>query len=170
VNKTHCGLKQNQTTRRWVVNSGSLDEQGIESNRATPPGGSEPATLAQAPTADYFCQVRFLWRCARSFLRRLCLLIFAFRRFFNEPIIEIGSYARIPSAAFSGRRDSMQRAQPAGWAGNGQARVWPGARGVSKIRGQDGQLKLPGIFLFLVFDLTPYYDDCYNHSIFNSSR
>ena len=36
---------------------------------------------------DYFCQVRFLWRCARNFLRRLCLLIFAFRRFFNEPII-----------------------------------------------------------------------------------
>ena len=34
----------------------------------------------------YFCQVRFLWRCARSFLRRLCLFIFAFRRFFNEPI------------------------------------------------------------------------------------
>ena len=36
---------------------------------------------------DYFCQVRFLWRFARSFLRRLCLLIFALRRFFNEPII-----------------------------------------------------------------------------------
>ena len=34
----------------------------------------------------YFCQVRFLWRWARSFLRRLCLLIFAFRRFFSEPI------------------------------------------------------------------------------------
>jgi hypothetical protein len=31
--------------------------------------------------------VRFLWRCKRSFLRRLCLLILAFRRFFNEPII-----------------------------------------------------------------------------------
>jgi hypothetical protein len=35
----------------------------------------------------YFCQVRFLWRLVRSFFRRLCLLIFAFRRFFNEPII-----------------------------------------------------------------------------------
>lgn len=34
----------------------------------------------------YFCQVRFLWRFARNCLRRLCLLIFAFRRFFNEPI------------------------------------------------------------------------------------
>ena len=33
--------------------------------------------------------MRFLWRCARSFLRRLCLLIFAFRRFFNEPIIDL---------------------------------------------------------------------------------
>jgi len=37
----------------------------------------------------YFCQVRFLWRFARSFLRRLCLLIFALRRFFNEPINNI---------------------------------------------------------------------------------
>jgi hypothetical protein len=36
--------------------------------------------------SDYFCQVRFLWRWARNFLRRLCLLIFALRRFFNEPI------------------------------------------------------------------------------------
>ena len=36
--------------------------------------------------AAYFCQVRFLWRLARSFLRRLCLLIFALRRFFSEPI------------------------------------------------------------------------------------
>jgi len=35
----------------------------------------------------YFCQVRFLWRLARNFLRRLCLLIFAFRRFFSEPIL-----------------------------------------------------------------------------------
>jgi hypothetical protein len=34
----------------------------------------------------YFCQVRFLWRLARNCLRRLCLLIFAFRRFFSEPI------------------------------------------------------------------------------------
>src|SRR6185369_3536767 len=37
--------------------------------------------------ATYCCQVRFLWRCKRSFLRRLCLLILAFRRFFSEPII-----------------------------------------------------------------------------------
>src|SRR5947208_3139847 len=36
--------------------------------------------------ARYFCQVRFLWRLARSCLRRLCLLILDFRRFFNEPI------------------------------------------------------------------------------------
>jgi hypothetical protein len=34
----------------------------------------------------YFCQVRFLCRLARSCLRRLCLLIFALRRFFSEPI------------------------------------------------------------------------------------
>jgi hypothetical protein len=34
----------------------------------------------------YFCHVRFLWRLARSCLRRLCLLIFALRRFFSEPI------------------------------------------------------------------------------------
>jgi hypothetical protein len=36
--------------------------------------------------AGYCCQVRFLWRCRRSFLRRLCLLIFALRRFLIEPI------------------------------------------------------------------------------------
>lgn len=36
--------------------------------------------------AGYFCQVRFLWRLARSFFRRLCLLIFDLRRFFNDPI------------------------------------------------------------------------------------
>jgi len=37
----------------------------------------------------YFCQVRFLWRWARSFLRRLCLLILAFRRFLSDPIIDV---------------------------------------------------------------------------------
>jgi hypothetical protein len=37
----------------------------------------------------YACQVRFLWRFKRSFLRRLCLLIFAFRRFLIDPIILI---------------------------------------------------------------------------------
>ena len=42
--------------------------------------------LNVARVSDYFCQVRFLWRLARSFLRRLCLLIFALRRFFSEPI------------------------------------------------------------------------------------
>jgi hypothetical protein len=35
---------------------------------------------------NYFCQVRFLWRFKRSFLRRLCLLILALRRFLIEPI------------------------------------------------------------------------------------
>ena len=34
-------------------------------------------------TPGYFCQVRFLWRLARSFLRRLCLLILLLRRFFK---------------------------------------------------------------------------------------
>jgi len=32
------------------------------------------AAIASA-APGYFCQVRFLWRLARSFLRRLCLLI-----------------------------------------------------------------------------------------------
>src|SRR5256885_2852902 len=40
-----------------------------------------------ARTSNYFCQVRFLWRLARSCLRRLCLLILLFRRFFSEPIV-----------------------------------------------------------------------------------
>jgi len=34
--------------------------------------------------AGYFCQVRFL--------RRLCLLIFALRRFFNDPILDVRDY------------------------------------------------------------------------------
>ena len=34
----------------------------------------------------YFCQVRFLWRLARSCLRRLCLLILLLRLFFSDPI------------------------------------------------------------------------------------
>jgi hypothetical protein len=37
--------------------------------------------------------VRFLWRLARSFLRRLCLFILLLRRFFSDPII-MCSYLR----------------------------------------------------------------------------
>ena len=43
-------------------------------------------TNCSASLAGYFCQVRFLWRLARDFFLRLCLLIFAFRRFFSEPM------------------------------------------------------------------------------------
>jgi hypothetical protein len=46
----------------------------------------QPTNRRCKSARDYFCQVRFLCRWARSFLRRLCLLILAFRRFFNEPI------------------------------------------------------------------------------------
>jgi len=35
---------------------------------------------------NYFCQVRFLCRFKRNFLRRLCLLILALRRFLSEPM------------------------------------------------------------------------------------
>ena len=45
------------------------------------------------PAPAYFCQVRFLWRLARSFLRRLCLFILLLRRFFSDPII-MCSYLR----------------------------------------------------------------------------
>jgi hypothetical protein len=65
----------------------------------------EGAALDASP---YFCQVRFLWRFARSCLRRLCLLIFALRRFFSDPINDLFSqhqyttlfngYSMIPSA------------------------------------------------------------------------
>ena len=50
--------------------------------------GRRQAAKGDGERADrgYFCQVRFLWRLARSALRRLCLLIFALRRFFSEPI------------------------------------------------------------------------------------
>ena len=51
--------------------------------RAAP--GVPGKSVMAAP--GYFCQVRFLWRLARSFLRRLCLLILLFRRFFNDPIL-----------------------------------------------------------------------------------
>jgi hypothetical protein len=44
-------------------------------------------TLALSAWRAYFCQVRFLCRFARNALRRLCLLIFVFLRFFSEPII-----------------------------------------------------------------------------------
>jgi hypothetical protein len=51
------------------------------------PGAPRAVCASRNPAGrDYFCQVRFLWRWARNFLRRLCLLILAFRRFFNEPI------------------------------------------------------------------------------------
>jgi hypothetical protein len=54
---------------------------------------------------DYFCQVRFLWRFARSFLRRLCLLIFALRRFFNEPIIYLFLFVLTILAEYPGNLD-----------------------------------------------------------------
>src|SRR5207237_8734490 len=46
--------------------------------------------LGVLPRRDYFCQVRFWWRLARSCLRRLCLLILLLRRFFSEPIGDAG--------------------------------------------------------------------------------
>ena len=62
--------------------------QHILSKPPPDPARTAPYSMADPSTGrDYFCQVRFLWRCARNFLRRLCLLIFAFRRFFSEPII-----------------------------------------------------------------------------------
>ena len=60
-----------------------------QTNRTQPAAELRPAMIrrhGRKQSADYFCQVRFLWRLARSFLRRLCLLIFALRRFFSEPI------------------------------------------------------------------------------------
>ena len=66
------------------------------------PAGTEsvPAKRARrvvpevaSDAAGYFCQVRFLWRLARSCLRRLCLLIFDLRRFFSEPIMLIQNRA-----------------------------------------------------------------------------
>lgn len=48
----------------------------------------------------YFCQVRFLWRLERSFLRRLCLLIFDLRRFLSDPIFRFFgcAFVLVPSA------------------------------------------------------------------------
>lgn len=98
----------------WIVPRPRDEPQGgaeepEQGSRWTPgqgPGGA-------AKRCRYFCQVRFLWRLARSFLRRLCLLIFAFRRFFSDPIqsnqslassarfqytILLSGYSMIPSA------------------------------------------------------------------------
>ncbi len=44
------------------------------------------------PRYDYFCQVRFLWRLARNFFLRLCLLILLLRRFLSEPIFCFSVY------------------------------------------------------------------------------
>ena len=52
-----------------------------------PPGRGRLSASRLPSPADYFCQVRFLWRLARSFLRRLCLLILLLRRFFSDPIM-----------------------------------------------------------------------------------
>src|SRR5258707_15033967 len=72
-------------------------------------GVARPRTIKHhRPTGGYFCQVRFLWRLARSCLRRLCLLIFDLRRFFSDPIFCVSGsaqyttlfngYSMIPSA------------------------------------------------------------------------
>ena len=61
-------------SRRWQRNCAQRREASTMLGTMEQPGG-------------YFCQVRFLCRLARSCLRRLCLLILLFRRFFNEPIL-----------------------------------------------------------------------------------
>ncbi len=62
---------------------------GDEKKPQTQRMGAAMCVVMETPEGarHYFCQVRFLWRLARNFLRRLCLLIFAFRRFFSEPIL-----------------------------------------------------------------------------------
>src|SRR5580704_14675284 len=54
------------------------------------------------PPPAYFCQVRFLWRLARSFLRRLCLLILLLRRFFSDPIMCVNNSPRQYTTLFKG--------------------------------------------------------------------
>ncbi len=78
------GWTFNFAARRPVICGGP--EQKAD---AAPARQARTASVSMADEngRDYFCQVRFLWRLSRSFFRRLCLLIFAFRRFFREPII-----------------------------------------------------------------------------------
>ena len=76
--------------------SGEVEHPGLSHSRVSPSNSliCEPRLMVggftrnsgSASLAGYFCQVRFLWRLARDFFLRLCLLIFAFRRFFSEPM------------------------------------------------------------------------------------
>ena len=72
--------------RRNAVRAAALDRAMIQRPAGRAQVGAKQRVDDLRSPGAYFCQVRFLWRLARSFLRRLCLLIFAFRRFFNEPM------------------------------------------------------------------------------------
>jgi hypothetical protein len=73
-----------QGTPRWIGMASCVSISGQKGS--VPPDGG-PRYSNPLPRPRYFCQVRFLWRLARSFLRRLCLLILLLRRFFSDPII-----------------------------------------------------------------------------------
>ena len=75
--------RNNKPSRHWQWTSIHVPVTAVNLNVGRP-SRSMPGRVSPG---DYFCQVRFLWRFARSFLRRLCLLIFDFRRFFSEPIV-----------------------------------------------------------------------------------
>src|SRR5690606_19069639 len=61
--------------------------QGIGTKKIPPSSGDWRDTKAgPALTADYFCQVRFLWRLDFKRLRRLCLFIWRRRFFLRLPI------------------------------------------------------------------------------------
>jgi hypothetical protein len=62
---------------------------GLKQESGDPLGGRRCEPKRSSEKQNYFCQVRFLWRFRRSFLRRLCLLIFALRRFLSEPIFKM---------------------------------------------------------------------------------
>ncbi len=121
------------TSDGLALNETSLAQQQTEGS-ASRIGGGLAERGEQLPEA-YFCQVRFLWRCARSFLRRLCLLIFAFLRFFNEPIMSMRPSPTVSNSGAKPRifnwRLNVGETCSATRVGHGHLRVkmgkgWPG--------------------------------------------
>ena len=80
-NRRAAGLYLAESPPLMTLLSG--DCSGLASKAIPPAPNWRHVTGGASP---YFCQVRFLCRLARNCFRRLCLLIFALRRFFSEPI------------------------------------------------------------------------------------
>ena len=86
VQCTHVGLRRIPRIARIARDVTERADIGRRASAVLPTLRARHERLRDPPALGHFCQVRFLCRLARSFLRRLCLLILAFRRFLSEPI------------------------------------------------------------------------------------